>query len=174
MSDASIPDSRAVAAPGSLEAVIAAQQAVIAELRSRIADLERRLGLNSGNSSKPPSSDGLKKNPSRVSSLRDRSGKKPGGQQGHPGKTLCRIETPDAAIDHFPPACAGCGAVRSFRRRRARSCGGGTGQASGRDRLSHRWQNMVAAYRLDRSADILPNLGQARQSARTGPIRNFV
>ena len=111
MSDASIPDSRAVAAPGSLEAVIAAQQAVIAELRSRIADLERRLGLNSGHRSKPPSSDGLKKHPSRVSSLRDRSGKKPGGQQGHPGKTLCRIETPDAAIDHFPPACAGCGAA---------------------------------------------------------------
>lgn len=111
MSDASIPDSRAAAAPGSLEAVIAAQQAVIAELRSRIAELERRLGLNSGNSSKPPSSDGLGKKPSRVSSLRERSGKKPGGQQGHPGKTLCRSETPDAAIDHFPPACAGCGAV---------------------------------------------------------------
>jgi transposase len=57
----------------------------------------------------PPSSDGLKK-PVRVSSLRERSGKKPGGQKGHPGETLCRTETPDAIIDHYPPNCAGCGA----------------------------------------------------------------
>ena len=77
---------------------------------ARIAELERRLGLNSSNSGKPPSSDGLKK-PVRVSSLRERSGRKPGGQPGHPGKTLCRTETPDAVIDHYPPACAGCGAA---------------------------------------------------------------
>ena len=75
----------------------------------RIAELERRLGLNSSNSGKPPSSDGLKK-PPRTSSLRQPSGKKPGGQQGHPGETLCRSETPDAVIDHYPPRCAGCGA----------------------------------------------------------------
>src|SRR5450631_4854396 len=102
--------------PASLEAIIAAlreqntaQQAVIAQLQERIAELERRLGLNSGNSGKPPSSDGLKK-PVRVSSLREPSGKKPGGQKGHPGETLCRTETPDAIIDHYPPACAWCGA----------------------------------------------------------------
>ena len=35
--------------------------AEMAGSRERIAELERRLGLNSGNSSKPPSSDGLKK-----------------------------------------------------------------------------------------------------------------
>jgi transposase len=99
--------------PLSAEAVIAAQQAVIAELRARIAELERRLGLNSGNSGKPPSSDGLKKKPARVSSLRERSGKKTGGQKGHPGKTLSRTATPDATIDHFPKVCAGCGAPLS-------------------------------------------------------------
>jgi transposase len=87
---------------GELRAIIAAQNA-------RIADLERQLGLNSGNSGKPPSSDGLKKKPVRVSSLRERSGKKTGGQQGHPGKTLSRTDSPDATIDHFPDACAGCG-----------------------------------------------------------------
>jgi transposase len=96
-----------------LVAMLLAQQArhtaEMAALRARIAELERRLGLNSSNSGKPPSSDGLKK-PVRVSSLRERSGKKPGGQKGHPGETLCRTETPDAIIDHYPPACAGCGA----------------------------------------------------------------
>lgn len=74
----------------------------------RIAELERRLGLNSGNSGKPPSSDGLKK-PVRISSLREKSGKPSGGQPGHPGKTLRQTETPDAIIDHFPATCAGCG-----------------------------------------------------------------
>ncbi|MGH7191654.1 MAG: DUF6444 domain-containing protein, partial [Acetobacteraceae bacterium] len=101
--------------PGPSEAMIAAlrrqnaeQQAVIAVLQARIAELERRLGLNSSNSGKPPSSDGLRK-PARVSSLRERSGKKPGGQKGHPGETLRRSETPDAIIDHYPLACAACG-----------------------------------------------------------------
>ena len=75
-------------------------------MHARIAELERRLGLNSSNSGKPPSSDGLKK-PARVSSLREPSGKKTGGQKGHPGETLCRIETPDATIDHYPQTCAG-------------------------------------------------------------------
>jgi len=70
--------------------------------------LERRLGLNSSNSGKPPSSDGLKK-PPRVSSLREPSGKNTGGQNGHPGETLRRTETPDAVIDHYPETCAACG-----------------------------------------------------------------
>jgi transposase len=48
--------------------------ALVAALRAHIAELEHRLGLNSSNSGKPPSSDGLKK-PARVSSLRERSGK---------------------------------------------------------------------------------------------------
>ena len=75
--------------------------ALLLAQEARIAELERRLGLNSSNSGKPPSSDGLKK-PVRVSSLRERSGKKTGGQKGHPGETLCRTETPDAIIDHYP------------------------------------------------------------------------
>src|SRR3954451_5848490 len=79
-----------------------------AALSARLVDLERRLGLNSSNSGKPPSSDGLKK-PPRVSSLRGPTGKKTGGQAGHPGKTLRRTETPDATIDHYPAVCAGCG-----------------------------------------------------------------
>jgi transposase len=82
--------------------------ALLLAQEARIAELERRLGLNSGNSGKPPSSDGLKK-PPRVSSLREPSGKKTGGQTGHPGETLRQTETPDAIIDHYPETCAGCG-----------------------------------------------------------------
>ena len=113
MSEVSVSGSHAASAPESPEAVIAALQAVIVELRARVADLERQLGLNSGNSGKPPSSDGLKKKPARVSSLRGRSGKKPGGQPGHPGNTLRRSENPGATVNHFPETCAGCGAALS-------------------------------------------------------------
>src|ERR1017187_9174693 len=86
--------------------------ALLLAQEARIAELERRLGLNSSNSGKPPSSDGLKK-PARVSSLREASGKKPGGQKGHPGETLRRTETPDATIEHYPPTCTACGAALS-------------------------------------------------------------
>jgi transposase len=82
--------------------------AEMAAMRAQLAELERRLGLNSSNSGKPPSSDGLKK-PPRVSSLREPSGKKTGGQKGHPGETLRRSETPDAILDHYPQTCAACG-----------------------------------------------------------------
>jgi transposase len=101
--------------PASSEAVIAALQTQNAELQTligalqaRIAELERQLGLDSSNSGKPPSSDGLKK-PPRVSSLRERSGKRTGGQKGHPGETLCRTATPDATVDHYPKICTACG-----------------------------------------------------------------
>lgn len=104
--------------PASPESVIAALQeqnaalsALVAARQARVAELERQLGLNSGNSGKPPSSDGLKKKPVRVKSLRERSGKKTGGQKGHPARTLSRTENPDATVDHFPETCAGCGAA---------------------------------------------------------------
>jgi len=66
--------------PHDLIALLLAQEArhaaEMAAMQARIAELERRLSLNSSNSGKPPSSDGLNK-PVRVSSLREPSGKKP-------------------------------------------------------------------------------------------------
>src|SRR5207344_506993 len=82
--------------------------ALVAALRAHIAELERRLGLNSSNSGKPPSSDGLKK-PARVSSLREPSGNKPGGQKGHKGETLRQVTDPNEVVNHYPSACSMCG-----------------------------------------------------------------
>src|SRR4051794_30615125 len=101
-------DSSAEPSREGLIALIAAQAAEIAALKAQIAELKRRLGLNSSNSSKPPSSDGLKK-PARVKSLRERSGKIPGGQQGHKGETLRQVSDPDEVVDHYPSACSTCG-----------------------------------------------------------------
>jgi transposase len=83
---------------------------LIRQLRARIAELEARLTKNSHNSSKPPSSDGLAK---KTQSLRQPSGKKPGGQAGHPGQTLKRTDVPDE-IRHCPlPERCVCGASLS-------------------------------------------------------------
>src|SRR5579883_3266594 len=92
-----------------LIALVKAQAAEIAVLKARVAELERRLGLDSSNSGKPPSSDGLKK-PPRTQSLREPSGKKPGGQKGHKGETLRQVAEPDRVVNHFPSSCAACGA----------------------------------------------------------------
>ncbi|SRR5258708_4668264 len=64
----------------------------------RIEELERRLAKDSHNSSKPPSSDGFK----RKGKKRPSSGKATGGQAGHVGHTLERVETPDQVVIHRP------------------------------------------------------------------------
>src|SRR3954471_12327269 len=83
-----------------LRAENAALQETIAVLLGRVAELERRLGLNSSNRGKPPSSDGLdkpKREP-RTRSPRERSGKPPGGQKGHAGETLRRVDAPEHTV----------------------------------------------------------------------------
>jgi transposase len=77
------------------------------EANARIAELEARLGKNSRNSSKPPSSDGLAKPAPK--SLRGKSGRRPGGQAGHRGQTLCQVTDPDRRRRHVPRRCRGCG-----------------------------------------------------------------
>jgi transposase len=107
------PESQREPSREELVALVAAQAAEIAALKARIAELERRLGLNSSNSGKPPSSDGLKKPPrdNRTRSTREPSGRPSGGQQGHKGETLLQVATPDQVVDHFPSSCAACGAA---------------------------------------------------------------
>jgi len=76
-------------------------------LQARVAELEAQVAANSRNSSKPPSSDGLGKPAPK--SLRKGSGRKPGGQPGHPGRTLLQVENPDSVIRHEPARCSCCG-----------------------------------------------------------------
>jgi len=80
--------------------------ATVQTLAARVRELEGQLSKNSKNSSKPPSSDGLKK----TTSQRKPSGNKPGGQEGHEGKTLQRVETPDVVVAmDLPTQCDVCG-----------------------------------------------------------------
>jgi transposase len=87
----------------------AAELAVANErLTARMAELERRLGRNSGNSSMPPSSDVFGRPEKKP---QPRSGRKRGRQPGTDGSGLAMTERPDATDDHVPAACTGCGST---------------------------------------------------------------
>ena len=96
--------------PVEVEALIAALKREIEALRAENAELRRRLGLDSSTSSKPPSSDGLKKKPRVPGSLREASGKPGGGQRGHKGGALRQVAEPDRTVRHEAQACGHCGA----------------------------------------------------------------
>jgi transposase len=91
----------------SLSALVAEQAKTIEKLGLEIVELRARLGMNSRNSSKPPSSDGYEKPAPK--SRRLRSGKKPGKQPGDPGHHLAQRADPDATTIHRPDNCEKCG-----------------------------------------------------------------
>lgn len=70
-------------------------------------ELKRRVNMNSGNSSMPPSSD-KPWNRSKDRSLRTQTGKKVGGQVGHSGSTITIPHEADNVIKLYPPGCDGC------------------------------------------------------------------
>ena len=79
---------------------------VILSLQEEIKELRRRTSMDSTNSSKPPSTDGYRK--PRPRSLRERSGRRPGGQPGHAGRNIELPHEPDVVVDHIPVMCQGC------------------------------------------------------------------
>ena len=81
---------------------------LIQQLMARVQELEAQIAKNSSNSGKPPSSDGLKK-PPKTTSQRGKSGRKPGGQNGHQGRTLEQVDVPNHIVTYSPAACDGCG-----------------------------------------------------------------
>jgi len=94
---------------GGVDAVVELVCGIMAEFEARITELERRLNKNSSNSSKPPSSDGLKR-AKRTNSLRPKNtGRKPGGQPGHSGQTLRASESPDITVNLPLNSCPKCG-----------------------------------------------------------------
>ena len=85
-------------------------RAQLTALATELAQLRERIGRSSRNSSKPPSSDGPGfKPPER----RKGSGRKRGGQPGHPGSgpELLPIERVDEVVEHHPDACRRCGTL---------------------------------------------------------------
>jgi transposase len=94
--------------PAEVEELIASLRRQIAALEAEVADLRRRLGQDSSNSSKPPSSDGLGKKPRNAGSLRAASGKASGGQKGHKGGRLRQVADPDCVVRHEACVCRHC------------------------------------------------------------------
>jgi transposase len=124
------PDEVAVlrAANSRLPQVIEAKDIEVSMLRAelealaaQVAELRVRLRQNSGNSSVPPSAQGLARPAPK--SLRGKSGRKRGRPKGQPGATLELTASPDEVVSHEPGRCAGCGNDLAGRRWPGRSAG---------------------------------------------------
>lgn len=89
-----------------LKEVIRTNGIELSRITERNVILERSAKMNSTNSSKPPSTDGLRRPPPK--SRRVKTGKKQGGQPGHKGCNMPIPHEPDEVIIHMPSRCQGC------------------------------------------------------------------
>lgn len=89
-----------------LRQLVAQLQEQIRVLQEQNAELLARINMNSSNSSKPPSSDGMKKPAPK--SLREKTGRKVGGQPGHKGAGFSLPEKVDSVVQCLPEACKTC------------------------------------------------------------------
>ena len=81
---------------------------LVYQLLEENAELRRRLGMDSNNSHKPPSSDGLNKKTTKPGLPKNKNSTN-GGQPGHKGNTLKRVTSPDRVKVHLPQQCQCCG-----------------------------------------------------------------
>jgi transposase len=94
-----------------LLALVLAQAKTIEALTQRVAELERRLGADSSNSSRPPSSDvPWAKQPAKKRSSRTKSGRKPGKQPGSSSFSRSLVDDPDERLRILPARCGSCAA----------------------------------------------------------------
>lgn len=82
-------------------------QELVSKLTEQVKTWQERLAKDSHNSSLPPSSDRFSRQ-KKSRSLREKSGKKAGGQEGHKGSTLEKSETPDETIPLPVTPCQHC------------------------------------------------------------------
>src|SRR5215210_7785618 len=103
-----LPSDVLAALPPGVIALIQWQAAQIDRLTARVAELEARLGKDSTNSSKPPSTDHPHAKPVRP---KPKAKRKPGGQPGHPKHERALIPTGDCqeVVPCLPTACRRCG-----------------------------------------------------------------
>lgn len=84
------------------------------EVKALRSELEKLGGKyvekDSSNSDTPPTKQSIKKQiVQRTKSLRQPSGKKPGGQEGHEGHSISKTQTPDGTEEHKVKVCPHCG-----------------------------------------------------------------
>lgn len=104
----SLPAEMRASLPPAVQAYIAAIEAQLATLSTRVEQLEARIRQHSGNSSRPPSSDPPETPPRPT---RPPTGRRPGGQVGHPGhrRALLPSSQVDEIVVHRPEQCDYCG-----------------------------------------------------------------
>lgn len=120
-----------MAESGALEAMVEQLLTRVRDLETaleqrdrRIAELEQRLGQDSSNSSRPPSSDvPWAKKPAKQRSSRTKSGRKPGKQPGASSSSRSLVDDPDERLEIQPDRCTSCdasldGAAECGRQRR--------------------------------------------------------
>lgn len=97
-----------------LAEIVEAQRRLIVKLETRVAELERRLGQNSGNSGLPPSRDPAGERQRQAEQRAQQSSRtggtkrRPGKQRGARGSGPAMSVTPDEIIDHHPDRCGHC------------------------------------------------------------------
>jgi transposase len=89
-----------------LKAALGEARGEVDWLRRRNTELEKLVSKDSHNSSRPPSTDPPWAK--RTKSLRRSSGKRPGGQPGHAGRTLRLTQKPQRVVTHRPARCRHC------------------------------------------------------------------